>query len=204
MSRRRRKQSQARTRPNGAGRVGRVKRRRFLVAVAALVAGAGLAWLFGGRRSKRASEPALAAPDSLFPPATRPVLFAFADAIVPRHGGHPAASEVDLVPHLERWARADARRRRFYQREWERFAVEIRRRVAFVGGRPEPEALVALLEHWYAAYRTEERPDTHARFFEQLRRDVLRVYYASPAGWASVGYAGPVHRTHPMGESRPR
>ena len=31
-----------------------------------------------------------------------------------------------------------------------------------------------------------------------LRRDVLRVYYASPAGWAALGYSGPVHRLHPI------
>ncbi len=175
-----------------------MRRRSFLIAGAAIVAAAVAAVL---SRLHRREVPATA-PASIFPARTQPVLFAVADAIVPRWGVHPAASEIDLVPRLERWVRAAPRRRRFYQREWESFEAGIRRRVPFAGDRPEPEALVTLFEGWYDDFRTQADPDTHVRLFEQLRRDVLRVYYASPAGWASVGYAGPVHRTHPMGDDR--
>ena len=182
-----------------------MRRRSFLIAAAAIVAvavGAVLSRLLRRQVPAQAHGPARPAPASIFPARTQPVLFAVADAIVPRYGEHPAASEIDLVPRLERWVRAAPRRRRFYQREWESFEAEIRRRVPFAGDRPEPEALIPLFEGWYHDFRTQADPDTHVRLFEQLRRDVLRVYYASPAGWASVGYAGPVHRTHPLGDDR--
>ena len=59
------------------------------------------------------------------------------------------------------------------------------------------EALVPLLRDWYAEYRDAPQPSNNARFADDFRRDVLRIYYASPAGWRSVGYDGPVHRSHP-------
>jgi hypothetical protein len=183
-----------------------MRRRSFLIAAAAIVAAAVVATLSRLLRREvpaQAPEPARPAPASIFPARTQPVLFAVADVIVPRYGEHPAASEIDLVPQLERWVRAAPRRRRFYQREWENFEARIRRSVPFAGDRPEPEALIPLFEGWYDDFRTQADPDTHVRLFEQLRRDVLRVYYASPAGWASVGYAGPVMRAHPRGESLP-
>ena len=76
----------------------------------------------------------------------------------------------------------------------------IRERVAFVDGRPEPEALHGLLTEWHDGYREQRRPGANVRLFEQFRSDVLTIYYASPAGRASVGYAGPVHRSHPVRE----
>jgi hypothetical protein len=183
-----------------------VKRRSFLIAGAALVAtaaGAGLSRLFRRREPAEPPEPVSATPSSIFSAQTRPVLLAVADVIVPRYGEHPAASEIDLIPRLERWVNDSAIRLRVYRKLWPGFAAEIRRRVPFSGDRPETEALIPLFEDWYEAYRTPANRDVNAHFFEQLRRDVLRLYYASPAGWASVGYTGPVMRTHPMGDHHP-
>ena len=60
---------------------------------------------------------------------------------------------------------------------------------------PDPNELQVLFGRWHEAYR-KDRPSEAARFFEQLRRDVLRIYYSSPQGWASLGYAGRV--VHPQ------
>ena len=51
-------------------------------------------------------------PEPLFPPEDWPLLLAVADVIVPREGDLPAASEIDLLPKLESWARGSASRLR--------------------------------------------------------------------------------------------
>ena len=180
-----------------------MRRRDFLRAAAAQVAAATLAGctrLLGRKTAKKPAESDPTAPESLFSPESRKVLLGVADVIVPRDGEHPAASEIDLVPRLERRVLASEGRLLLHRMNWWRFEGAIRQRVSFTDGRPDPQALAPILEGWYAAFRSERRPSAEARFFEALRRDVLRIYYSSPAGWASVGYAGPVHRSHPLGE----
>ena len=73
------------------------------------------------------------------------------------------------------------------------FEREIRQRVPFDAGRPDPEALHDVLAQWHRDYATESDPSLPASYFEGLRRNVLLAYYTSPAGWALVGYPGPVH-----------
>jgi hypothetical protein len=152
------------------------------LAAAVGLGAAAIAWLFGGRGSPLP-------PDSVFAPGSEPLLLAVADAVVPRVGEHPAASEIDILPRLERWVESSPYRRRIYRRGWPPFERQIRARTATRGDRPDPEILTGLLERWYRDYR-EGRGHESARFFEQLRRDTLRAYYGSPAGWISLGYTG--------------
>ena len=121
------------------------------------------------------------------------VLLAVADVIVPREGSAPAASEIDLLASLAILLNAAPLRSRAYSEHLPTFASTVRARVPFRDGRPEPELLGRLCERWHRELREDSRPGIEAVFFEQLRRDVLRAYYASPAGWASVGFDGPVH-----------
>ena len=179
-----------------------MRRRRFL-ALAALLVASVLAWLGlrGWRRDDDvSSEPAYTiAP--LADPASRVLFLAVADAIVPRHGGQPAASEIPFAPLFEDWVRAASDRETVYARYWGRFEQDIRARLAPAGDRPDPGPLTELLQEWYRAYRDEARPSVAAQFFEILRRDVLRVYWASPAGWSAVGYPGPARRSRPTGSA---
>ena len=168
-----------------------MKRRGFLIA--AFAGAAAGAWSIARFLAGRAEPPPLPPPDPVFAPGSEPFLLAVADAVVPRVGDAPAASEIDLIPRLEHWVTSSPSRRRSYRRAWPRFEWRIRARTMGDGDRPDPEALTALLEQWYRDYR-EGRAHASARFFEQLRRDTLRVYYASPAGWISLGYMGPVQR----------
>ena len=178
-----------------------LRRRGFLLAAgAAIVVATAWTWRVltrgdaDGVRSQAAPYPGYG---SIFAPATRPLLDALADAIVPRFGGHPAASEIGIASRLERWLLTSPHRLRVYRTYWPGFEASIRERVALRPGRPDPDALVPLLRGWYAEYRDAARPSANALFAEDFRRDVLRLYYASPAGWKSVGYDGPVHRSHP-------
>jgi hypothetical protein len=114
-----------------------------------------------------------------------------ADAIVPRFEGHPAASEIELIPRLKRCMEASPDGADFYRRHWSQFERELRQRVPFPDGRPVPEALHATLEQWHREYVSQPTPSLAASYFEGLRRNVLLAYYTSPAGWTSVGYAGP-------------
>lgn len=134
-------------------------------------------------------------PEPLFPPEDWPLLLAVADAIVPREGELPAASEIDILPKLESWARRSASRLRTYEKGWPKFRALLERKGEAGASGPSENTLRRL----HVRYRFEKRPPREAVFFEQLRRDVLRLYYASPAGWASVSYTGPVHRQHPLG-----
>ena len=180
-----------------------MRRRTFLVGGLLVANGAALGlwrWL---RRSvpslpEHAQELAPAsAPKRLLAPESEILLLAVADVVVPADGDAPAASGIDFVPALERWVRTSPERERIYTAWWPVFERALRARVPLRSGRPEPEALEQALDTWHREYRV-AGASIPARFFEQLRRDILRVYYASPAGWASVGYRGPVHRSHPL------
>jgi hypothetical protein len=178
-----------------------VRRRDFLVASAAVTAGAAAVGVVRVFRSGGGTEPSDAAAAPLFPAEDEALLLAVADHIVPRDGDHPAASEIDLIPRLERWARASESRLRIYRRGWPALREQMAK-VRVVDGRPHPQGLARRMKLWHRIHRRNRRARRAVRFFEQLRRDVLRAYYSSPAGWASVGYAGPVHRTQPPGERR--
>lgn len=164
--------------------------RSLLLGLAALVGGAPGRWL-----AARAEPAAAAGP--LFPPASRRLLAQLADVIVPEWNGHPAAGTDDFVTRFEALARTMPDRVDAYGRYFERFAKTVGARVPLVPGPPDPLALGALFEAWHREWRTQPKPSFGAKFFEMLRRDVLRTYYSSPAGWKAVGYAGPAHRAAP-------
>jgi len=187
--------------PNG-GPVG-VPRRRILVAMAALVAaGTGLWRLLGPRPGVTTEERVQSSFEQtasstlesmIFPHSATSLLLAVADAIVPRLGVHPAAGEIELLPRLDRCLAASPEGADVFRRHWPRFEREIRQRVPFIAGRPDPEALHDVLAQWHRDYATQNDPSLPVSYFEGLRRNVLLAYYTSPAGWASVGYAGPSH-----------
>jgi len=182
----------------------RIPRRRILLAMSALlVAGALGVWRLMSPRSRRehedvelSSSETIARPSfesTLFPPDSIPLLLAVADAIVPRFGMHPGAGELELLPRLDRCLTASPEGAEVFRRHWSSFEREIRQRVPFAAGRPDPEALHDVLAQWHLDYATESDPSLPASYFEGLRRNVLLAYYTSPAGWASVGYPGPAH-----------
>jgi hypothetical protein len=166
----------------------------------------GLAALAGGgpaRRLAAQAEPARAAsPEGpLFTTASRRLLTQLADVIVPEWNGHPAAGSDDFVARFEALARATPGRADAYGRFFGRFVKAVHARVPLLSEPPDPLALGALFDAWHGEWRAQAKPPFEARFFEMLRRDVLRTYYSSPAGWRAVGYAGPVHRAAPAGGS---
>lgn len=179
-----------------------MRRRDFLLGGSGLVAAAAGLWLWrrGGTRERLAATPSAIAPGTVVPEADLPLLLALADAVVPRDGDQPAASGIDLLPRLERWVQASPGRMRLYAFGWPLLAAELRRR--FGAGTPAPDALEPVLETWYREYRDGSAGEA-ARFFEQLRRDVLRAYWSSPTGWAAVGYTGPAHLAAPPGAAPP-
>jgi hypothetical protein len=138
-------------------------------------------------------------PHASLPEGSEALLLAAADVLVPRHGVHPAASEIDFLPRLDRWVASSPQRARSYREMWPAFEREVRARSG--AALPDPKELQVLFGRWHEAYR-KDRPSDAARFFEQLRRDVLRVYYSSPQGWASLGYAGRVVRAQPSADAR--
>ncbi len=187
---------------NGTTQRGRrgIGRRGLLLATAALLAAAALGWWtrwFGRRPGKPQVSSPGPTPNAFLPPDARPLLLAVADAIVPRHGPHPGAGEIELLPRVERCIEVSAEGRDFYRQHWRAFERALRQRVPFQGQRPDPEALRAVLEEWHREYHAEARPSVPAGVFESLRRNVLFAYYTSPEGWASLGYAGPVRVSHP-------
>jgi hypothetical protein len=132
----------------------------------------------------------------IFPATAHALLLALADAIVPRFGSHPAASEIDLVPRLERSLRLLGDDD-FFRSNWSAFAAAILARIP-VTSRADAETLRPVVEHFYLEARA-PNPGLAARYLEALRWGVLRAYYSSPEGWRAAGYAGPVHRSHPAG-----
>jgi hypothetical protein len=165
-------------------------------ALAGLAAAAWLARPLRGARAWLASR--IGGGDALFPAETASVFLAVADVIVPRDGDSPAASEIDFLPLFERFVRAEPGRLRLYREQWPAFAARVRALSTTAGQLPDADRIRAEYERWYAHFREARRGgDDTSRFAEQLRRDVLRVYYASPAGWAYVGYPGPARRGHP-------
>jgi hypothetical protein len=169
--------------------------RSLLLGLAALVGGAPGRWLVA-RAEAEASPPS---PPSLFSAVERRVLALFADAILPAWHDEPAASAGDFLARFEAFARSAPERSDAYGRWFERFVNAVDARVPLLPGPADPVALAALFAGWQQEWRSEARPSFGAQFFEMLRRDVLRTYYASPAGWKAVGYAGPVHRATPDG-----
>lgn len=176
-----------------------MRRRAFLLGgVAVALAGSGGLVLMRGRgRAPAASTAEPASPEPVFPPEDGPLLLAIADVIVPREGDLPAASEIGILPRLERWARLSPSRLRTYQEGWPR----LRKRLEDVGAVDPSDLPEKPFRMLYRRYRFASRPPREAFFFEQLRRDVLRLYYSSPEGWASVSYTGPVRRPHPLGDA---
>ena len=181
----------------------KLPRRRFMIAMGAVIAvGAGLWRLLDARTSPK-PDVAKQSPieNAARPPVgttgfsydSPPLLLAVVDAIVPRFGAHPAASEIDLLPRLDRCLAASPEGPDVFRRHWPSFEREIRQRVPFRAGRPDPDVLHDVLEQWHHDYATESNPSLPASYFEGLRRYVLLAYYTSPAGWASVGYSGPAH-----------
>ena len=182
----------------------RVPRRRILVAMSVLLA-AGVAGIWGlmnprSRReheevelssAKEAARPSFES--TLFPPDSIPLLLAVAEVIVPRFGSHSGAGEPELLPRLDRCLVASPEGGEVFRRHWPRFAQEIRKRVPFSAGRPDPEMLHEVLAQWHRDYATQNDPSLPASYFEGLRRNVLLAYYTSPTGWSSVGYSGPAH-----------
>jgi hypothetical protein len=164
--------------------------RTLLLGLAAFVGGAPGRWLAAWAEPEAAERP-------LFPAASRLLLGHFADVIVPEWNGHPPASVGDFLGRFEALAAATPGRVDSYRRLFERFARQVDARAPLLPGPPDPLALGALFEAWQHEWRTQPKPSFAAQFFEMLRRDVLRTYYSSPAGWKSVGYAGPVHRAAP-------
>jgi hypothetical protein len=129
-----------------------------------------------------------------FAEADHIALFALADVIVPRDGEAPAASEIGLLPLLEEWIRSDSARRFTYSALW----PELARAVHPPEAHSTPLSLEQLEERcgvWHADYRARgARASSAAQIFEQLRRDVLRVYYSTEAGHNVLGYSGPAMR----------
>jgi hypothetical protein len=162
----------------------------LLLGLAALIGGAPGRWLAARAEPEAAQGP-------LFSAASRRLLGWFADVIVPEWNGHPPASAGDFLARFEALAHATAGRADSYGRLFERFARQVDARVTLLPGPPDPQALGTLFEAFAHEWRTQAKPSFAAQFFEMLRRDVLRSYYASPAGWKSLGYAGPVHRATP-------
>jgi len=179
-----------------------VRRRDFLWGAAAITgalgAGAFLRWDRGRGDAGPATRVGRTTLASL-PEGSEALLLAAADVLVPRHGVHPAASEIDLLPRLDRWVAGSPLRARSYRETWPAFEREVRARSG--EAIPDPKELQVLFGRWHEAYR-QDRPSDAARFFEQLRRDVLRIYYSSPQGGASVGYAGRVVRPQPSVDAR--
>lgn len=139
--------------------------------------------------------------EPIFPPEDHAIVFLLADLIVPREGEHPAASEIDLLPRLEGWIRSSKSRERAYKKGWPKLR-QLVKRVRVVDGKPDPLKLTMRMGKWVEKYRRQKRSfRVLIPFFEQFRSDVLRVYYASPAGWAAMGYRGPAHVSRVAGRS---
>jgi hypothetical protein len=186
-----------------------VKRRDFLVGGVIVAAGAaaGVAQWLARRAGDEAPEaapdptapaspPRDAAPSAgaIFPPEDHALLLTVADLIVPREGDYPAASETDLIPRLEAWGADSPSRRRIYVRGWPELKKMIER-LPSVDGLPDTQRLARRMRAWHRRFRGRQRRGTKGiNFFEQLRRDVLRLYYGSPAGAATVGYPGPAFK----------
>jgi hypothetical protein len=188
-----------------------VRRRDLLIAAAVAVGGAAVAgvarWL--RRPADREAPEAPTPPEApaptdradaeeaapLVPPADEPWLLALAEAIVPRDGELLGARDIDLLPRLDAHVRSSASRLRVYRRGWPDLRGFLERRHASAPDAGRDEVAVVVMSFCFRMYRRPRTPPLRVRMAEQLRRDVLTVYYGSPAGWASLGYSGPPHRT---------
>jgi hypothetical protein len=133
----------------------------------------------------------------IFPPEDHALLFILTDLIVPREGEHPAASEIDLLPRLEGWIRSSERRVRTYRKNWPAM-LKVANRLTSADGKLNQVKLAKRMHTWGKRFRKQKRVHRAiVPFFEQFRRDVMRAYYSSPEGWASMGYTGPAGVVHP-------
>jgi hypothetical protein len=207
LSRSKRPRKKQPAQPMRAGAGSGVVRRAFLLggaSVAAIAAG----WLVlrpGSRGSEAPVDSGTPqhSPVSFLPAGSVPLLLGLADLVVPAWKGQPAASDIDLLPRLERVVGSSRSRADFYRRKWVFLERDLRRAVPYEGGLPLAADALPLLQSWYEEYRSVEVPSAAAHMFEVLRRDLLRAYYASPAGWKAVGYAGPARRSHPRQSGDP-
>ncbi len=173
-----------------------LKRRKFLISagawsVALCTFGAG--WVAQRVRPAQAQTTSNAGSDEnapAIPPETIPILLAVADIIVPRYGDSPAASEIDLLPRLQRLIDASPSLTRSYRKNWVKLAKIIQDEVPVVDGKPEPKELARHLRIYHRRFRRTRSGGDLGNAFEQLRRDVLGIYYTSPEGRAWVGYSG--------------
>ena len=169
---------------------------------AACTAGAG--WLADRLRPARRSEstPAVGSGGTppVIPPETLSTLLVIADVIVPRHGDSPSASEIDLIARLERLISDSPARAATYRTQWVKLAKTIQEKVPVVDGKPDPDELARHLRIYHGRFRRTRRGGDLGNAFEQLRRDVMRIYYTSPEGRAWVGHDGR-HVGDPWGES---
>jgi hypothetical protein len=177
-----------------------IGRRQFVIVTAAGLGAAGLgAWLWQRSRGSApvrasAEEPSWTAIEGgVFPQEALPLLAILASAIVPRDGRHPGAGEIALLAGLETVIDESPDGADFFREHWPALARAVRERVPHRGGAPVPARLEAQLLAWHLEYEVEDAPSVPASVFEGLRRNVLLAYYSTAAGWASVGYPGPVH-----------
>ncbi len=119
-----------------------MRRRDFLwgaaAIVGAVVGGALLRW---GRRRGKATRAGRTSHASL-PEGSEALLLVAADVLVPRAGDHPAASEIDLLPRLDRWVASSPLRARSYREMWPAFEREVRARSG--AALPDPKELQVL------------------------------------------------------------
>jgi hypothetical protein len=137
-------------------------------------------------------------PDApVFPEEDHIYLLSIADVIVPREGDLPAASEIDIIARLEVLAHSSKSRLRLYRNDWPKLR-KLLNKVPMEEGKLDKGGLERRMQGWLRNYREKERVFRKSiSFLEVLRRDILMTYYSTPAGWAAVGYTGPIHRMNP-------
>ena len=114
------------------------------------------------------------------------MLLVIADVIVPRYGDSPAASEIDLIPQLQRLIKESPARARVYANEWVKLVKIIEERVPVVGGKPDPDELARHLQVYHRRYRRTKKGGDLGRAFEQLRRESEGKDVARPSNWGGL------------------
>ncbi|MCP5110101.1 MAG: gluconate 2-dehydrogenase subunit 3 family protein, partial [bacterium] len=124
-----------------------------------------MGWLVARPRPTRAAEQASADEQSSStsadsgdaPPVIQPdtvaTLLVIADVIVPRYGDSPAASEIGLIPKLEKLIRDSPARAAVYRQGWRELAEAIQEEVPVVDGKPDPDELASQIAINYRRYR---------------------------------------------------
>jgi hypothetical protein len=174
---------------------------RWLAAHAEAAGGAAPAEPDGEAGHAEPGREAESAGTALFSADSRRLLGRLADVIVPEWQGRPSAGTDEFLSRFEALARETPGRVETYGRHFDRFVEAVASQVPSTPDPPDSVALTALFEGWHREWQTQPAPSFAAQFFEMLRRDVFRTYYASPAGWKAVGFTGPAHRVSPDGHS---